>query len=266
MRPGEKFETRCFQHLQNCYRTEETEFCHEGRMDSTKSDIAVMKNGKVSFYVEAKDSWAQSGQFVLYPDDDKGCFVFSPRNKTQPNQMTDIIIAYMNADFPRFRNAGTSGQTLEIDAKVFADWIIAYYESKNVKYVISFDKDYVIFPIRKFQSYFEIKANYRIKKSGSGAVAQRDQESVIQRIQKTYPAATFSKENKRLYVELEEPVTVDRFPMEKYTCYLSEQGGNRYEVRKLSNTKHMNVIFSIVLGKPQDPEDLAEFKAELGRD
>ena len=85
MRPGEEFERSCFDYLEKYYKTENTDFYHEGGMDSTKSDIAVIKHGKIGFYIEAKDSSAQSGQFVLLPNEDTETFIFSPRNKSKPN-------------------------------------------------------------------------------------------------------------------------------------------------------------------------------------
>lgn len=178
MKAGEEFEIRCYEYLKKLYKTKETDFCRKGGMDSTKSDIAVVKNGNVSFFIEVKERLAQSGQFVLSPKEDKETFIFSPKNKSEPNEMTDIIIDYMNGDFWNFNHAGTAGKSLNINPDIFADWIIGYYKEKGVKYVISFDKDYVIFPIRRFQEYFNIIAKYRIKKSGSGVPAKKDMETI----------------------------------------------------------------------------------------
>ncbi len=263
MRPGEKFEIQCYEYLKEFYSTETTGFYHEGGMDSTKSDIAVIKNGKIEFYIEAKDSSAQSGQFVLLPDEDTETFVFSPRNKSKPNEMTCIIIHFMNSNFHRFNSAGTAGQSLDIDMNVFGDWIIEHYKDKNVKYVISYDGNYVILPIRKFKKYFDIVAKYRIKKSGSGEPAQKYIPSIQQSISGYYNTARFTKENKKLFVEITEPLTIDRFVLGKYTYYLSHQSLNEYEVRRLSNTYNMNVIFSIKLMKSQNEGDLEEFEADL---
>lgn len=263
MRPGEQFELRCYEYLKKFYKTKETDFHHEGGMDSTKSDIAAIKNGRIDFYIEAKDASAQSGQFVLLPDEEREVFVFSPRNHSKPNEMTDIIIDYMNSDFERFNNAGTAGQSLDIDTGVFADWIIEHYKDKNVKYVISCDRDYVIFPIRKFKQYFNIIANYRIKKSGSGEPAKRDIPAIKQMIKDYYATAKFSKEEKKLFVDISERVHKDRFIMGDYTYYLSEQNSGDFEVRRLSNTYNMNVIFSIELVKAQDENDLEEFESDL---
>lgn len=52
MKPGEEFELRCYEYLKNFYKTKETDFYHEGGMDSAKSDIAVVKNSKIAFYIE----------------------------------------------------------------------------------------------------------------------------------------------------------------------------------------------------------------------
>lgn len=146
---------------------------------------------------------------------------------------------------------------------VFADWIIEHYKDKNVKYVISCDRDYVIFPIRKFKQYFNIIANYRIKKSGSGEPAKKDIPAVKQMIKAYYDTARFSQEEKKLFVDISERINKDRFILGDYTYYLSEQNSGDYEVRRLSNTYNMNVIFSIELIKTQDENDLEEFESDL---
>lgn len=263
MKPGEKFETECYEHLKKYYKTPNTDFKHEGGMDSTKSDIAVIKNGKVDFYIEVKDSSAQSGQFVLLPDEDTQKFIFSRRNKSEPNEITDIIIEYMNNDFHRFNNAGTAGQSLNIKSTIFSDWIIEHYKEKNVKYLISYNKGFVIFPINKFGKYFDITANYRIKKSGSGNPSQKDFNSIKLWINNYYGSVNFIQKDKKLYVKITEPLTQDKFLLGQHTYFLSRQDTNLYEIRKLSNTYNMNVIFSVKLIKAQEPEDLDEFKSQL---
>ena len=102
MNPGEAFETRCYEYLKAFYVAKNAKFERKGGMDSTTSDIAVIKNNKVDFYIEAKDSPAQSGQFVLLPDESTKTFVFSPKNHSEPNELTNIMIEYMNQNFERF--------------------------------------------------------------------------------------------------------------------------------------------------------------------
>ena len=261
MIPGEKFETSCYEFLKEKYKN--VEFYHEGKMDSTKSDIAVIKNNNIKFYIEAKDTKAQSGQFVLIPDKENETFIFSPRNKSKPNEMTDIIITYMNQSFEKFNSAGTSGQSIDIDSSVFAKWITNYYQSKNVKYVISFGKDYVILPIRKFSEYFEITAKFRIKKSGSSNPAKKDLENIVQTVKTIYPSAYLELNDKKLIADISSPLRSKRFNLNGNTYFFSEQSPNVYRINKLSKTYHMNVIFSIKLIKEQSLNDLKEFESNI---
>lgn len=261
LNPGEEFEINCFNYLTNTYGNK---FHREGGMDSTKSDILVINNNCINYYIEVKDTNAQSGQFVLLPNEDNNTFVFSPRNHSKPNEMTDIIINYMNQHFDLFNKAGTAGKSLNIDDSVFVKWIINHYINKNVKYIIScYNDKYVIFPIRKFASYFDISAKYRIKKSGSGAPAKKDISTVTDVISKTYQTAKFTVDGKKLFVTITEPILEDKFVLGKYTYYFSRKEPKTYEVRRLSNTYNMNVIFSIKTKQSQDDNDLKEFISDL---
>lgn len=264
MRPGEEFEIRCFEYLRNLYHQDGTDFHLEGGMNSTKSDIAVIKDGDIDFYIEAKDTAAQSGQFVLHPNEATKNFIFSSRNKSKPNEMTDIMISYMNNDFNRFNNAGTAGESLDISSSVFSNWIMQHYKNKNVKYVISYNQNYVVLPIRRFATYFDIIAKYRIKKSGSGEPAKRDFQLVKDKILTLYPTAIFTTSGKKFFVEISDDlIQQTKFELGKYTYYFSRKNDGLYEIKRLSNTYNMNVIFSINLKKPQDPSDLSEFESDL---
>ena len=61
MNRGENFENNCYNYLKEYYHLKNSKFEHKGGMNSTESDIAVIKNGEVDFYIEVKDSQAQSG-------------------------------------------------------------------------------------------------------------------------------------------------------------------------------------------------------------
>ncbi len=263
MKPGELFETECYEYLKSRYTTAHTSFQHLGGMNSTLSDIAVVKSGKIVYFIEAKMSEAQSGQFVLIPDEDSEMFIFSPKNHSEPNEMTKKIISYMNLNFKEFNNAGTAGKTLKINTDIFSDWIIQHYQANNVKYFISYKNGYVIFPIHKFDEYFSIEAKYRIKKSGSREPASKNISSVKAEILKIYPEALFSQNQKKLFASISERVFKERFILGDYTYFLSLHEPGIYEVRCLSNTKNMNVIFSVSLKKGQEKADLDEFEADL---
>lgn len=260
MKPGETFEIQCYEYLKSKYGNK---FYHEGGMDSTKSDIAFVKNNQIVFYIEVKDSKAQSGQFVLLPDCEREQFNFSPQNKSIPNEMTDIIINHMNKNFARFNNSGTSGVNIDIKPEVFSSWVISYYKCKNVKYIISYKNGYVIFPIEKFDKYFCITARYRIKKSGSSSPAKKDISILQKLIKEKYSSADFLLENNKLFTRISENITNNKFTLGSYSYYFSEKEPGLYEIRRLSNTYNMNVIFSIQLQSSQNANDLQEFEDDL---
>lgn len=268
MKPGEKFELESLAYLENTYTRNGIKFIHHDTTDSTGSDIEVIKDGCTIFFIEAKDTAAQSGQFVLLPNDTTRSFVFSPRNKSVPNEMTKIMIEYMNSDYERFKAAGTAGEPLDINPDVFTKWIIGHYKEKNVKYVISKRHHMIICPIEKFGEYFEVSANFRIKKSGSSEPSGKYVNSVIAALQQNYGLTDIYKQTvngkKKLFVNAPTHFSKIRFELGNYTYYLSPQKieGN-FEVKQLSNTRNKNVIFTINVIKEQSYSDLKQFEEEL---
>ena len=120
-------------------------------------------------------------------------------------------------------------------------------------------------PIRKFATYFDIFAKYRIKKSGSSNPAKKDIDAIKNVILKLYPSATFFTEKEKFFVSLNEPLTNNKFTLGRYDYFFSNknQPPHHYRITRLSNTYNMNVIFSIKLKKNQDPNDLEEFESDL---
>lgn len=82
-------------------------------------------------------------------------------------------------------------------------------------------------------------------------------------ISSVYPSAELYKQGKKLFANIPNRFFTQRFVLGKYTYYLSKQEPNVYEVRRLSNTYNMNVIFAIQLKRPQDEADLIKFESEL---
>ena len=264
MQRGEEFEIESCKYLNETYGSETITFEHLGGMDSTKPDIAVIKNGNIQYYIEAKASAAQSGQFVLKPDVKTRKFIFSSRNKSIKNEMVDAIIKYMNSNFDQYKDAGTGGEKINMDNEIFSKWIIDHYEKMNVKFVISeFNSSFVIVPIRKFADYFDITATFRIKKSGSREPAKKDITGITNLIRTTYPNVTFSTEDDALFADINSAVINNEFIFGQYTFQLSYRENNRYEVRKLSNTRNKNVIYSIKAKRSQNDDDLCEFRSQL---
>lgn len=268
MRPGEQFELDSLEYLRKNYGKEGIVFIHHNTADSTRSDIEVIINGCSKFYIEAKDTVAQSGQFVLLPDDTSRRFLFSPRNKSLPNEMTELMIAYINEDYKRFNAAGTAGESLNIDHRIFTQWIIDHYREKRVKYIISKRNKMLICPIEKFGEYFEVSANFRIKQSGSTEPSGKYVDDVILALKKQFNITDVYKHtvNRKTKLFVNGPASLSkmRFDSGNYTYYLSPQAEiGHFEVKQLSNTRNKNVIFTINVKQEQMASDLEQFKSEL---
>lgn len=265
MKPGERFEIECLEYLQEKYGSSNIIFKHQDTSDSTRSDIEVIINKKTSFFIEAKDPSAHSGQFVLHPNEENKEFIFPKGNKSNTNYLTDIIIEYMNSEFQRFNNADTAGEKIKLDSSVFSTWIVNYYKQKNVKYFISkYKSNFVIFPIDKFSNYFTPDAKFRIKKSGSGKPAKKNINNIISELRNNYSIQDYTSEEKRLFVKTNESLAKTYFSVNENQYYLSPtEYEDTFEVRRLSNTRNKNVIFSIELIADQNSSDLLAFEKEL---
>lgn len=240
----EEFEVQCTNYLNNkfgCYAS----FFHQGGSDSTVPDILVKTNTGKSFYIDAKHSPAQCGQFVLLPDLDTYTFKYSRQNINHINKYAKIIMDYMNQDFDAFREAGTAGKDINIPngSNIFASWIIQTYQKKGTEFFIT--NGYTLLPIKQFSYYFEVTAKYRIKRSGSGNVGKNRINLVMNYIVAHNYAITNSRVNgNKLFVSTSRNLHNLRFILQGDE-YMFSLRGNEYELRKLSNTYNANVIFSI---------------------
>ena len=79
MEQWEEFEIQCTNYLNKKFGTY-AEFIHQGGSDSTIPDILVNTNSGNSFFIEAKHSPAQCGQFVLLPNLETKSFEYSTLN------------------------------------------------------------------------------------------------------------------------------------------------------------------------------------------
>lgn len=269
MTRGSKFENDSFRYLQERFSNERVTFTHFGGADSTVPDIKVEMNNKPSFYIEAKMPTAQSGQFVIAPDVQKEAFNFSSRNKSEPNEISSIILEYINKDFEGYMDAGTKGKAINLNPEILASWIINYYKSKKVKYIITYINDYVIFPLEKYGEYFTITATARRKSSGSHPLSKIHHKNAKAAILKIDENAEFNVDDKNtLYVTIS-PKNLSIIKSNKYidiegaTLYLSPQENNTFKVRRISQTKNLTVIFNITTKKSQSNADLDIFLSEL---
>lgn len=243
----EKFEIDCTEYLNRKFG-KYANFIHKGGADSTLPDIFVKTVSGNSFYIDAKYSPAQCGQFVLFPNIETNSFEYSKQNVNCINEWANIIIKHMDKYFDEFREAGTTGKDIIIDnsQKVFANWIIDSYKDKNVKFFIT--NDYNILPIEKIADYFEISAKYRIKRSGSSSLGKSKVDDFTKLLSNNavhnYMITDIRVEGNKLFVSSDKDLHNLRVK-DRMSEYMFSARNGEYEVRKLSNTYNANVIFAI---------------------
>lgn len=249
MKAWEEFEIDATRFLNDTYG-EFAIFTHEGGADSTLPDILVETNNGHEFYIEAKLSKAQCGQFVLQADNNSNTFRYTARNTI--NEYAIEIMNFMNHNFEEFKEVGTAGKEIEMNPNVFADWIINTYAKKGVRWFIS--EDYVLIPIDKFGEFFDVSATYRVKKSGSSPVGKtrvNEIVSVIKALDISTDITDYNISNDKLFVESNTNIDKVRFSYGGFD-YMFSKRGDVYELRKLSRTFNANVIFSVSLKNKTD--------------
>lgn len=217
---------------------------HIGMSNSAAPDIVVESKLGNSFSIEAKNCPAQSGQFVLLPNIKTKTFDYSKGNSTPLNEYAQQIIDYMNSHFDTFRNAGKAGEDIVFPGceSVFANWIIQMYQNKGTQYIIT--NGFRMVNIEDFGKAFNIIGRYRIKRSGSSDVGITRWRYVMAEIERLGYGTFNSTKGNKLYIKSDRPVDNTRFIIYD-TEFMISQRGDKYEVRRLSNTYNTNVIFSI---------------------
>ncbi|WP_394887519.1 PDDEXK family nuclease [Clostridium butyricum] len=261
-------EDECTKYLNDNFGNETIKFEGVGKSNSTLSDIKVLKNGNLLFYIEAKMDIAQSGQFVLLKENNE--FVYSNRNTTPLDTFSEIILNYINENFNYYKDVDTSCLDINLPQYIFNSWIIKHYELKNVKYLITdLGYDKVIFPINKFGEYFSITSGFRTKTSGSSDLPNSHVDIVKKYLAENLLInSTFSiqKEDKHYFLYLSTPITISdpfKFVINSTRYMLRFDSPNKYIIKKLSNTKNPNVIFSIKFNGKCNTHDLIAFKNDL---
>lgn len=254
-----EFENKCYLYLKNQYG-KYADFTALGYSDSTVSDILVELSNGISFYIETKSPSAQCGQFVLLANEYSQKFDYSSRNSTPFLPATKVIIDYMNDKFDDFVSAGTKGIYIDLNSDIFYSWIKDYYSSKNVRYFITQGNDYLIFPIEHFDNYFDVRAKYRIKKSGSSVPVKSNIAEIETILHKHDINGTIFNIGKQMYLETDTNIDGQKLTGTKYTYLFKKGEKSNFLIRKLSNTNNANVIFEINLKKyVQNTKDINDF-------
>lgn len=257
MSTWEQFEIDCTNFL-NEQCGEYAKFTHQGRSDSTVPDIKVETKKNKQFYIEAKHSPAQCGQFVLLPNVETRQFEYSRLNSTEINEFSQVIIDHMNNNFEEFKEAGTAGKNIDFYncQNVFNSWIIKTYKDKGVKFFIT--NNNVILPIEEFEEYFNVSAKYRIKRSGSSSVGSGNIDKVTEYLKSTFSNIELKTTYDKIFINSNDDLHNKRFVIGRNEFMISKRENN-FEVRKLSNTFNANVIFSIELKINKEGISIADF-------
>jgi hypothetical protein len=269
MEKWEIFENDCVNVLNKNFSKYDVIFEGAGKSDSTQSDIKVLKNNELLFFIECKMDIAQSGQFVLLPTERQ--FIYSPRNKSELNTFSQIILDYINDNFEFYRNVGTASLDINLPKEVFNSWIINHYKSKNAKYIITLlsgTAQGLIFPVENLGDYFNVTANFRIKGSGSSSLPNSHCNAVSNFLSQKYGSnynSMYKSGNKYLLECSTIIPDKTEFSLDSTRYFIREQGNNTYEIRKLSNTRNANVIFSVKSNGTYNSNDLKNFISDLCR-
>lgn len=256
------FESDCTDYLNDRFGAY-AKFIHQGGSDSTVPDILVKPKTRGSFYIDAKHSPAQCGQFVLTANKKTNTFEYSPSNANRINTSTSMIMNYMNHSFDEYCEAGTAGKEIDMpnSKKIFSDWVYNTYKSKGVRYFIT--NNYTLFPIERFREYFHIMAKYRIKRSGSSKVGKKQISSVLDYISNlNYIISNERIDGGKLFVCSPQNLHNEHFKINSQE-YMFSRRNKEYEIRKLSNTYNANVIFSITQKGNKPGMSDADFISDL---
>ena len=239
------FEDECTTYLNRRFKEYAT-FYQRGGSNSNESDIEVITKSQKSFFIESKFCPAQCGQFVLLPNVIKRSFEYSHLNFTKLNCYSLAIIQYMNEHFDEYLNAGTAGKDINMKngSDIFSAWIVQAYKDKGAEFIIT--NGNVILPIDDLKKCFNVCARYRVKRSGSQNVGWSRIEAVSRYLKENYELKSIKANGEKLFVESERFIHGARFVLDGYEYMISKRG-ERYELRRLSNTFNANVIFSIDL-------------------
>ncbi|MDD4298901.1 MAG: hypothetical protein PHS98_04680 [Bacilli bacterium] len=264
MKNWEKFEQQCCDYLNKYYGSQKIRFQLCGKSNANDPDILVIKNNVNIFNMEVKMPNAQSGQFVVKNID--AVFVFSEANKSDAAE-AEAIIEHMNENYELYENVSTSSIPIEMEQNEFAAWIINHYLSKNEKYLITHNsKNFIILPIEKYQNYFNIEANYRIKKSGSSDVSKKNINEIEEYFSGLGEDCDFTYNGEKFYLNKPQMVLHEEIHVGKYDYSVREVSEAGSYIRRLGNTKNANVIFNIALISDQDDDDLDCFINDLNNE
>ena len=249
------FENSCAECLRRKYSAAGYEFIVNGGSDPTTPDVVVKKNGNVICRIEVKEPIAQCSQFVAFADVKTRTFTYSKRNHpSKPSEASLAILAEMSKNFDRHKVP--SADELGLDKQLYYDRIIDYYLNyKKCDFFMTRESvdagEFIVFPTADFDDYFDVKACYRSKPSGShnpNKKVLKELPSIL--AENNIHRHEIVRDGKYVNVKLDGELQ-ECFVLEgKYRLQFRRIAPGLYRVTSLGTTNNANVIFSISLKSP----------------
>jgi len=244
MKKWEIFEKDATKYLEEQKLNDSFLFSNLGSNNSTAPDIKAFKH---TFNIEVKLSPAQAGQIVV--TNNNNAFAFSKNSVNQEIDETTVIIKHLNKYYNKYSIENPIPIT-GINETLYS-FIKSQYIIKGNTWIISADNEKIsdaklkcLVPINEIQDNFNVSATLRRKKSGSSSMPKSQLESAKKIILSACQTSKFTVENGKNIVS--SYTGKDRL---NHNVYLSKKDDCKYEIKKLSSTNNLNVVFELVLKK-----------------
>lgn len=244
MKQWQIFEKDCLNYLIQTNNDVNKKYISKGSADSTTSDIQVIIDERMAYFIEAKMPKSQCGQFVLLKDKNNE-YYYSDKNKLNINDFSKIIIKHINEN--KLNELNKKSIPLELDQNLIIDYIIEHYKEKQVKYIITRKKDkYELIPLihSELKNHFNFIGTLRMKKSGSRSLTKTLEDKLIMYMGDDFVNKETSNEKILYSLNKDGDFIIN---IDGYDLYFKQQENKKYIIRVLSNTNNYCVIFSLNL-------------------
>ena len=253
----ELFEENATKYLNSNVQIKNYSFLRSGGTNSNTSDISVNFGSKNIFSIECKLKTSQAAQFVVFNDIKNSIFFDSVKNKGKKYRRTPII-EHMNDNYNYY--SSNSSVNLICDKDLMFDAVEDHYRDKEVLFFISsnhfgdFSKNFIkVIGLNELKDNFNISGVYRVKRSGTRDVPQKDITHVKNIILKELGECRFETNGNKIYLKTNKTLKSLYLDQKKYI--LRTDGKNIYRIRKRSSTQNSNIIFTLTFNPKNINDD-----------
>lgn len=278
MSTWQEFEKSVFKYLRRHFSDNgEIHFIKAGDSDSTSLDIRVIGKSKKELHIEVKSHTSQAGQFVAQLN--QGKFSFRPNKKFKsPTLHQQDLIDHLNKNSTKCVTQA-SIPIKDYPERKIIELVKEHYQSKGANYFISgeisSERTFLgIIPVAEIGRAFNFFANIRRKKSGTRELPKSFEDKVQADLKRHLDSLSItlisSKRCGRKYIILTNNNKILRKKILYFTCqdtglYLSQNKNNLslFELKTLSSTNNITIIYSLVYNWLRKEEWLTSFKKDL---